>query len=460
MYYSCNWGEIYMVTNERYLLDIWNKTTELLDLEINDSYSLQYLQTSYIHSINNNKAIIIVENNMGLAIVNNYLASINDHISRIVNGTIHCEVFIKNQYFEHFGIQKSNEVKTYFLKNKLKSDYTFENFVIGNSNVQSQVAAFTCANNPGTTYNPLFIYGNSGLGKTHLLNAIGNHVKKMFPDKKIGLISGLEFVDCVVKSSKANKLDEFKKELYDLDLLLVDDIQFIAGKEKTHEIFFSVFNELVNNRKQICLTSDCIPSEIQGLEDRIISRFNSGLNVNIESPEFETSINILKSKLANNTDLKQTVTEDTLAYIATNFSKDVRSLEGALTRLLFYSINFKGVRNKIDLAMAMDAFKGQVVETKTELNINFIKKIICDYYGLTKHQLTSKVRTKNVSTARHIAMYLSRKHLDLPYLKIGDEFGKRDHSTVMNACEKVEKQIKENPLFQKVIMEIEHLIKV
>ena len=239
--------------------------------------------------------------------------------------------------------------------------------------------------------------------------------------------------------------------------MLVDDIQFIAGKEKTHEVFFSVFNELVNNRKQICITSDRMPKDIKGLEDRIISRFNQGLNVNIEAPEYETSLNILKKKLASSGNTQ--IDEDVLSYIATNFSQDVRQLEGALNRLLFYSIDFCPV-DHITIKVAMEAFKDQISEdVGTEMSINTIKKVVCDYYGINKNQLNSKIRTKNIAIPRQIAMYLVRKFLDMPYKDIGNSFGKRDHSTVINACERVEENIKKDPAYAMAINALEEMIK-
>ncbi|MBQ1477120.1 MAG: chromosomal replication initiator protein DnaA, partial [Erysipelotrichaceae bacterium] len=345
-----------------------------------------------------------------------------------------------------------------FIYRSVDPSFTFINFVIGRSNAQAQIAAWTCANNLGIVYNPLFIYGNSGLGKTHLLNAIGNFVLSTKQGKKVGFISGLDFVEGVSNSIKEKKIDEFKKSFQDLDLLLVDDIQFIAGKEKTHEVFFSVFNSLVNNKKQVCVTADRTPSEIKGLEERIISRFNQGLSVNIEVPEYETSMRILEMKIKNNVYGTKEIDEDVLSYIASNFSQDVRSLEGAVNRLLFYAINFS-TDDHITLKLAIEAFKDQIKENKNELSIITIRKAVCDYYNLTKQQIISKNRTKNIANARNIAMYLCRKLLDAPYKEIGNEFGKKDHTTVISSCRRVEQLIKTDPRYLKAINEIEARIK-
>ena len=321
------------------------------------------------------------------------------------------------------------------------------------------MAAFYVANNPGVIYNPLFIYGSSGIGKTHLLNAIGNKVKELYPDKVIGFLTASEFVNDVFKAKKENAYDELKDEFRKVDLLLVDDVQFLANKTKSHELFFTIFNELVNNRKQIVVTSDQSPDDIRGLEERLVTRFNQGLTVNIVAPEYETAVDIVKMKIKNNITISQQIDDDVISYIATNFSQDVRSLEGAINRLLFYSINWSDDKDHITLQTAVEAFKDQIIENNNELNINKVKKTVCDYYHLTKQQLVGSIRTKNIATARHIAIYLCRKLLDAPYEKIGDEFGGRDHSTIINSCRKIEKLIKSDELYLKAIKDIEARLK-
>ena len=247
--------------------------------------------------------------------------------------------------------------------------------------------------------------------------------------------------------------------MYALDVLLIDDIQFLAGKEKSHEIFFHIFNELIYNKKQIVITSDRVPTEIKGLEDRLISRFSSGLSVGVDTPEFETALAILELKIAHKA-LDPTIFDlDVLSYIASNYSKDVRMLEGALNRILFFSIEFSQ-NERIDMSLCLKAFKGSTEKVQAnELDTKTIKRIVADYYGLTQAQLVSKSRTKAISNARHIAIYLSRKHLDLPYNKIGEDFGKRDHSTIISACDKIEKNLKTDQLLAKAVFELESKLK-
>ena len=451
-----------MTTIDFYLNDKWSQTLKYIADSGQIAESVLPYFDSKLVSLNENSAVVTVPAFINYAIMSDYIDLIENCVEEVFHRRMSVKLMQQDDYFNAPEVQEV--INTDFLPRKIDPNQTFSDFVVGRSNAQAQVAAMTCASNPGIFFNPLFIYGNPGLGKTHLLNAIGNQVKTLYPDKKVGFMSGLEFVDNVVKASKENRFDELKQVFQDLDLLLIDDIQNIAGKDKTNELFFTIYNELVNNKKQICITSDRTPGEIRGLSDRIISRFNQGLNVNIEAPEYETSINILKMKIANypgyNKSTINDIDDDVYNYLATNFSQDVRSLEGAVNRLLFYSAMFPNPEegNRITLKLAVDAFKDQIKENKNELAISTVRKAVCDYYNLTKQQITSANRTKSISNARQIAMYLCRKLLDSTYEDIGREFGGRDHSTVMSAISSVEKKIKTDPLYLRAINEIESRI--
>ena len=446
-----------MTTFDYLYNDIWKKTLDKISESGQVTESVMPYFSSKLVNLSDDEAQVSVPAFVNYSIMNQNMLIIENCLEEVVGRRYKVRIYQQDE-LKSFSI-KDSSFKNEFISRQIDSSQTFSNFVVGRSNSQAHIAALTCASNLGMVYNPLFIYGNSGLGKTHLLNAVGNQVMSLFPDKKIGFISGLEFVEGVAKASKEGRLDEFKESFYGLDLLLVDDIQFIAGKDKTHEIFFTVFNNLINNKKQICISADRIPSEIKGLEERIISRFNQGLTINVDTPEYETSINILKIEIQNNSNPanKFDVDEEVLNYLATNFSHDVRSLKGSVTRLIFYAINFSTNENKdhITLSLAVEAFKDQIKDNKNELTISTVRKAVCDYYNLTTKQITSATRTKNVANPRHIAMYLCRRLLDAPYKEIGDEFGKRDHTTVMSACERVEKLIKTDPLYLKVINDIE-----
>lgn len=373
-----------------------------------------------------------------------------------MNQNVSCVIETTDDYRKKYII----DTITKDLSDNLLPDFSFDNFIEGPSNKEAKMAALTCAMQPGEKFfNPLVIYGDSGLGKTHLLHAIGNYVKQNNYDKKVLYITSLDFVKEVGKSLRDNTIEEYKNQLNSVDILLVDDIQFLSGKQKSNEIFFTIYNELFNNRKQVVLTSDRPPVQIKDIEERLKTRFSQGLSVTISSLEFETAVKILELKLKNHHLDKSSIDCDVISFIAKNFSTDVRNLEGALNRLLFYSINFsKG--QKIDLPLALEAFKDKLQFTSyshAELSSKVIIKAVADYYSLTEKQLVSKSRTKNITTARHVAMYLCRIHLDNSYEKIGDDFGGRDHTTVLSAFEKIERLLKENEMYRKIISDIEKI---
>jgi chromosomal replication initiator protein len=445
-----------MSLSQVYLDDLWSKCLNHIKTNnlIESIVFNQYFEDTFLTSLNDTKANVVVKTKLHKVILTQNETLISEVLSKFLNKSIGCSIFLENEVDSNTSAPVIDE---HYATN-LIPHYTFDSFIEGSSNKESRSAAIACAYMPGKFYNPLFIYGNSGLGKTHLLNAIGNYVLTHYPDKKVHYTTSTDFVSKVVSSIKNNTIEDFKRDLLNVDVLLMDDVQFLAGKEKSHEIFFHIFNDLVNHKKQIVITSDRHPHEIKGLEDRLISRFSSGLSVGVDSPEFETAVAILKSKMEHQSLEPDLVDDEVINYIARDFSSDIRKLEGALNRIIFYSINF-GQNKQIDLKTAVSAFKGQSYNDKNELNANKIKRIVSDYYGLTRQQLVSKSRTKNISNARHIAMYLCRKHLDLPFTKIGDEFGNRDHSTVMSSCEKIDKLLKVDFTLSSAITDIEKQFK-
>ncbi|HEY4538200.1 MAG TPA: chromosomal replication initiator protein DnaA [Erysipelothrix sp.] len=455
------------MTSVRFYLDgVWTDVKKIIkDSQYFDGpiYNT-YFEESRLASLNEDKAIILVPTYLQKVILSEEKPVICDTLCAVLDKkSIECDIFLENEFKEE-PTQQVLQQEVRVQKKVIRTDgivasQTFDNFVVGPSNKESHSAALGCAYRPGQFYTPLFIYGNSGLGKTHLLNAIGNYIKKLNPNSHVLYTSSSDFVRQVANTIADGTIEDFKEEMYQLDVLLIDDIQFLAGKEKSHEIFFHIFNELIYNKKQIVITSDRHPTEIKGLEDRLISRFSSGLSVGVDSPEFETSLAILQLKIKHKSLDPSIFDDDVLHYIASNFSKDVRMLEGALNRLLFFSIEF-GQNDHIDMDIAMSAFKtgGKPVAVK-ELDTRTIKRIVADYYGLTQAQLVSKARTKAIANARHIAIYLSRKHLDLPYSKIGEAFGGRDHSTIINSCDKIEKNLKTDQMLAKAIYELEEKIR-
>lgn len=453
---------------DKYYGEVWSKIIDYLLSTKNIEHEIinTFYKDCIITELNNQKAIIIAKNIISKSVISKelnllqaaFVAVLELNHSLIVELMIESDLAAK-RLLEENPIKFDSDDDLNFQSMAIQEDRTFDNFVVGDCNRECQAAALACAYNPGATFNPIFIYGNSGLGKTHLLMAIGNYVKKAYPNKRVYYIESLKFVEKVVKAIQNNKIDHFKQYMSNIDVLLVDDIQFLAGKEKSHEVFFSIYNELRNNNKQICIASDRQPKEIKGLEDRLISRFSNGLSVGMDSPEFETSMAILQMKIKHSGSDINEIDKEGLAYIAANFSGNVRVLEGAWNRVLFYAIMFQKEKGVIRFETVFNALKNQaVVSDKTGLSPNKIIKCVAEYYGLTRQQITGKTRTKNIAGARHISIYLCRKLLDLSYIKIGEEFGGRDHSTIISACAKVEKQIKKEPNFETAVNEIEKLI--
>jgi chromosomal replication initiator protein len=327
----------------------------------------------------------------------------------------------------------------------LNSRYTFETFVLGSSNQFASAAATAVANNPATTYNPLFIYGGVGLGKTHLINAVGNAILKKNPDMKVCYYTSEKFMNELINSLRYAKMDEFRTKFRSMDVLLIDDVQFIAGKERTQEEFFHTFNALYDSHKQIVVTSDKFPKEIPGLEERLRSRFEWGLIADIQAPDMETKQAILKMKAEQNgIDLPQEVA----FFLASSVSSNIRELEGYLVRIGAYA---SLTATPISLGMAQDVLKDILVEKRRELTVEEIQKLVANHYSIKVSDLKSAKRMKALVLPRQIAMYLSRQLTSCSYPEIGERFGGKDHSTIIHAIKKIEKNMGEDYQLRSVI---------
>lgn len=314
---------------------------------------------------------------------------------------------------------------------KINPSLTFDNFVIGKANQLAFAAATQVAELPGTSYNPLFIYGGVGLGKTHLLQAIGNQIMISNPQIKICYMHAERYVADVVRAYQTNKFEEFKQFYHSLDVLLIDDIQFFAGKAKTQEEFFYAFNTLVDSHKQVILTSDTFPKEIIGLESRLVSRFGWGLTVAIEPPELEMRVAILLKKAS----LSGYSLDDAVAFfIAKHVSSNIRELEGALKRVEAY---VKFHKRNISVETAKEALKDILIAQSRNVSIENIQKTVADYYHIKMVELLSKKRTRNLTRPRQIAMTLARELTIMSLPEIGNSFGGKDHSTVIHACKTI-----------------------
>lgn len=314
---------------------------------------------------------------------------------------------------------------------RLNPSFTFDNFVAGKANQLARAAALQIAENPGTAYNPLFVYGGVGLGKTHLIQAIGNMVQEQNPKAKISYLHAERYVSDVVRAYQHKTFDDFKRYYHSLDVLLIDDIQFFAGKSRTQEEFFYAFNALIEAHKQVIITCDTYPREISGMEDRLISRFGWGLTVAIEPPELEMRVAILLKKAA----AEQIILDENVAFfVAKQIRSNVRELEGALKRILAYS-RFTG--HAINVELAKEALKDLLAVQNRQISIENIQKTVADYYKIKVAEMYSKKRSRIVARPRQIAMALAKELTQLSLPDIGDAFGGRDHTTVLHACRKV-----------------------
>lgn len=351
-------------------------------------------------------------------------------------------ISIPNERFEDVGVPHNH------YQSNLKSEYTFDNFIVGNSNKFAHAAALSVAENPGNMYNPLFIYGNSGLGKTHLMHAIGNYITKN-SNRRVLYVTSDQFIQDFIginkkdeKGTNFNYIDFFKNKYRNIDVLIIDDIQFLGGATQTQQEFFHTFNSLYDDSKQIIISSDRSPDDLKLLEDRLRTRFCWGLTVNIFPPDFTLRTEILKKKIiAGN--LEKEIPNDVVEYIASNIGTDVRQLEGSINRLIAYSAMMGGAEITLDLAI--EALKDFISKGLGEKNdVQRIQKIVSEYFQITVEDIRSKKRSSNISFPRQIAMYLCRTMTNESFPKIGTEFGGKDHTTVMHSVLKIEKEIKVN----------------
>ena len=327
----------------------------------------------------------------------------------------------------------------------LNSAFNFDNYVSGRANQLARAAAIQVAENPGAAYNPLFIYGGVGLGKTHLLHAIGNELKKHIPDAKIRYLHAERYVSDVVKAYENKAFDEFKRQYHSLDLLLIDDIQFFAKKTRTQEEFFYAFNSLIEAKKQIIITCDTYPKEIMDVDERLRTRFSWGLTVAVEPPELEMRVAILLKKAeAVNLNLP----EEVAFFIAKQIRSSVRELEGALNRIIAMA-KFTG--HAIDVHLAKDALRDLIAVRGRQVTMENIQKTVADYYKIKVAEMYSKKRTRNFARPRQIAMALSRELTNHSFPEIGEAFGGRHHTTVMHACDEIDLLRKNDPSFTRDI---------
>lgn len=337
---------------------------------------------------------------------------------------------------------------------QLNSDNSFSNFVEGECNRLARSAGLAVANNPGkTAFNPLFIYGSSGLGKTHLAHAIGIEVKEQYPEKVVLYVSAVHFQNQFVDAIKNNTKNDFLHFYQMIDVLIIDDVHDFAGKEKTQDTFFHIFNHLHQSGKQLILTSDKPPVELQGLEQRLLSRFKWGLSADLQSPDFETRIAILRKKIYND---GIEIPDDVIEYIASHINSNIRELEGALISLLAQATLNK---KEINLDLARQMIAKLVKNTRKEISIDYIQKKVCEYFNIPMDALQAKTRKREIVQARQIAMFFSKGYTKASLSSIGSMIGGKDHATVLHACKTISNLIETDKVFKGQIDEIEKKIK-
>ena len=389
---------------------------------------------------------------------------IDEHYNTLINRTL-VEIlgagaklsYLIAEEIEHPEVSKTNnkpviqlvpEANSQVPKHEtcLNPRYTFDNFIKGEGNQLARAAAGAISENPGgTSFNPIFIYGGVGLGKTHLIQAIGNKIRTLFPNKKVIYLSSDIFTVEFVEAIQSNTVNEFSNFYRGLDVLIIDDIQFLIGKEKTQDHFFHIFNTLHQSRKQIILSSDRAPKDLKGLDDRLISRFQWGLAADIQPPELEMRIAILKKK---SEDYGLDLSPDIFEYIANNITSNIRELEGCLIKLL---ANASLSSKSINLELAKQTVKEIATDRKVNVTIETITNIVCETLNVAENKIRDKTRKKEIVMARQIAMYLSKELTKSSLKTIGLHFGGRDHSTVIHACTIVEEYITKDPALKDII---------
>ena len=400
-----------------------NESNEV-QLIVSDNYMKQWIE---------NKCLSLIASSFDL-----YSFTISIEASEDASETNQLELF--NDHFKEAQQHKFNY------------QFNFDRFIIGNNNRFAYAAAEAVAKRPAKAYNPLYIYGTVGVGKTHLLHAIANETSKQ--NLNVCLVTSERFTNDLINSIKNRSTNSFKKRYRSIDVLLVDDIQFLAGKESTQEEFFHTFNDLHSHNKQIVITSDCPPNEIPTLQDRLKTRFSWGLTADIQAPELETRIAILRTKL----DERQTsLSDEILHYIASQFPNNVRELEGALNRITAYA---NLLDSKITITVASKIIKDLINKNESKpLSIPQIKRIVANALDVSFDALSSKSRTKEIAFARQISMYLSREITNMSLLKIGENFGNRDHTTVMHAIDKIKQLLTSDVETQEIIQKLTQEIK-
>ena len=438
--------------------DLLTKAKDLLKDEMTTISYTTWIKSLEIESINDNKIVLVALSKMQKdAIESRLFELVSNTFNFITNKT--CEIKIIEKTEDNLS-QPVVEEKTDFANTEnysnsfLNPKYTFDNFVIGNNNKFAQAAACAVADSPATAYNPLFIYGGVGLGKTHLMHAIGNKIIQNNPNTKILYVTSEQFINELINSIKdVNYKNElFRNKYRNIDVLLIDDIQFIAGKKMGQEEFFHTFNTLHQNGKQIIISSDKPPRDIPLLEERLKSRFEWGILADISMPDYETRLAILRKKVQTD---KIIIDDYILSVIATKIDSNIRELEGALNKIVAYAAL---THSQITIEIAEKAINDIVLQKEKVISADYIQEVVAKYFNIDKKDLISSKRSNDIAYPRQIAMYLCRTVGQMSLPKIGADFGNRDHTTVMHAVTKIEKELKEKTNTRLIVESVKNII--
>ncbi len=420
------------------LTDLWEEVLSLIKVELTEVSFNTWLKTINPISLSDDEIILAAPNDFTKGILEGrYLNLIKNAIKEVCKKDYKINFIVPGEEINYIKTSPNEKKEESEFKTQLNPKYTFSTFVTGKSNEFAHAASLAVAEAPAQAYNPLFIYGGVGLGKTHLMHAIGHYILTQNPKAKVVYVSSEKFTNELINSIREYRNEEFRNKYRNVDVLLVDDIQFIAGKEGTQEEFFHTFNALHEANKQIIISSDRPPKEIPTLEDRLRSRFEWGLITDIQPPDFETRIAILKKK-ANIENL--TIPDEVFHLIANNIQSNIRELEGALIKIVAYSsLTGKSITEEL----AEEALKDLVnTNKKKEITVDLIKDMVSKEFNIRIDDFDSKKRTREIAFPRQVAMYLTRELTDLSLPKIGDEFGGRDHTTVIHAYDKITNDMK------------------
>jgi len=434
------------------LTELWNNTLAILRDELSQTSFDTWLKSTNLVSYDQNRMVISVPNGFAKEwLETRYYDLIQDTLELIVNHDVSITFTTQDKpspAFQNIPFSKDNGNDA-----KLNPKYTFETFVIGNSNRFAHAAAMAVADSPAKAYNPLFIYGGVGLGKTHLMHAIGHQVLQRYPEYRVMYVSSEKFTNELINSIRDDKTEQFRNKYRTIDILLVDDIQFLTGKERTQEEFFHTFNTLHDAQKQIIISSDRPPKEILTLEERLRSRFEWGLITDIQPPDYETRLAILRKKAQTE---NINLCDEVLSFIAEKIYTNIRILEGALSKVAAYAAL---TDRPVDVFLAEQILKDMLPQAQPKpITVELIQEKVSSFYKIRKEDLKAKKRTREIAHPRQIAMFLAREMTDLSLPVIGNSFGGRDHTTVMHACDKIAQEIANNSSFKEEVDLIRKMI--